>query len=46
MVYDLGFRKEDSNLFRLLKENERKAKKAYLKTVMPLVTETELDLFI
>ena len=43
MAWNLGLRPEDTNSFRLLKENERRQKKAYLRKVMPMVTESELE---
>ena len=46
MAWNLGLQPEDTNLFRLLKENERKDKKAYLRKVMPLITEAELEGFL
>ena len=46
MAWKLGLQKQDTNLWRLLKENERKGKKAYLKRVMPLMSDNELEAFL
>ena len=46
MAWNLGLEARDTNLYRLLKENERRARKAYLRKVMPLVSDAELEGFL
>ena len=46
MAWNLGLQPRDTNLFRLLEENERRQKKAYLKKVMPCATDSELEAFL
>jgi len=46
MAWNLGLQPKDANLYRLLEENERRARKAYLRKVMPLMTEAELEGFL
>ena len=46
MVWNLGFEARDSNLWRLLELQEKAAKKAYLKKVMPCATDSELEGFL
>ena len=46
MVWNLGIDARDTNLYRLLQENERAAKKAYIRKVMPCATESELEGFL
>ena len=46
MAWNLGLQPEDTNLFRLLEENERRARKAYLRKAMPLITEEGLEGFL
>lgn len=46
MAWDLGLEAQDTNLWQLMQQNERAAKKAYLKKVMPCATESELEAFL
>jgi len=46
MTWNLGLQPEDINLFRLLEENERRARKSCLRKLMPLLTEAELEWFL
>lgn len=46
MSWNIGIEAKDTNLFRLLQQQERAAKKAYLKRIMPIATDSELEAFL
>ena len=46
MAWNLGIEARDTNLFRLLQQQERVAKKAYLKKAMPCATDSDLEAFL
>ena len=46
MAWNIGIDARDSNLWRLLELQQRAAKKAHLRKVMPYVTESELEGFL
>ena len=46
MAWNTGIEARDSNLWRLIEQNERAAKKAYLKKVMPFISNNELEGFL
>ena len=46
MAWNIGIEARDTNLYRLLEQNERAKRKAYLRKVMPCVTESELEAFL
>ena len=46
MAWNIGIEARDTNLYRLLELQQRAAKKAYLKKVMPCATNSELEAFL
>ena len=46
MAWNIGIEARDTNLYRLLELQQRAAKKAYLKKVMPCATDSELEGFL
>ena len=46
MAWDIGIEARDTNLYRLLELQEKAARKAYLRKVMPCATESELEGFL
>ena len=46
MAWNIGIEAKDTNLYRLLELQQRACKKAYLKKVMPLISDSELEGFL
>ena len=46
MAWNIGIEARDTNLFRLLQQQKKAAKKAYLKKVMSCTTDSELEGFL
>ena len=46
MAWNISIEARDTNLYRLLELQQRAAKKAYLRKVMPCVTDSELEGFL
>ena len=46
MTWNIGLEVRDINLWRLLELQQRAAKKAYLRKVLPCATDSELEGFL